>query len=179
MDSETVTIVAALVGALVGGFIGLAGVFGIELFKDFLSRRKLRGAYAAEIRVLLNLSRDVRLVENLENTIEMMKTTLAPQGVSNSIAENYRMVFAATAAQLGMLGVAQSERIVNFYYKFGSIIEDLRASNAVHEGRPPAYLCNFDDCLKFHVLLLEKVLDAQEIACNLINELERKVLPQL
>jgi len=132
-----------------------------KMFADWREARRLKRAFAAEIRAILELIARDRLVELIEAEITAASSRKMT-GIEVNFRSNYNYVFIGAAGKLGLLPSRQVERIIAFHYHVQLMIERMEIMSRENES----------DDIPYAQSVVQIMRETQELGRDLVNELE-------
>jgi hypothetical protein len=116
--------ITAIFGAIVGGFVGMAGGVVLEMYKRHRERQGIASALAGEISTILFMTKERKYIETYHKIAELLECgqEVSIPTVVTRTEKGFDPVMAKNLDRLGSLGGSLPEGIVKFY----TIVEGLR-----------------------------------------------------
>jgi len=159
---------SSVIGALIGGGLAIGAGIVHKIYADCVEGRRLRVALASEIRAILGMVEQDRLVTKLEDMVDHCRRTEGAGFVPVEFNSHYDDIFRSAADKLALLPTSLVERLVRFHYGIQRMIELLQMhQRPLHPDNP------FYPRLTEHEAMLDHVLRTRELGRDLVNELEQ------
>lgn len=127
-------VIAAVSGALVGGFATIIPTFLIELKKRKDERNTVTCALIAEIRAMLTIIRLRRYVEGLQTISDQLRAT--PGSLIRyrvKVPDHYSRVYQANVVNIGIVEPRLAARIIEFHQLVDAVVQDIAPGGLVAE----------------------------------------------
>jgi hypothetical protein len=131
-------VLSALIGAVIGGVLTIAGAWAQAAYYRRARRNHLKSSLAAEIGSLVALGRIHDYEGHLRQAAQLAEAT--PEGEKREVIailadHNYLSVFEANAAEIGLLDSALAARVIGFYQVTRSWLDTVSRTNVAHLER--------------------------------------------
>ena len=118
----------SLVGVAIGGALAVVSSLGATWFSKFLetkyTARQLARAFEGELRALVQIVEKREYLRGLRSSVQSMKANGEPIYFSINAREEYRAVYKANSARLGLLKANLPTQIAVVYTQISAVLED-------------------------------------------------------
>jgi hypothetical protein len=169
-----------LAGVVVGGFLGIAGAISsgvlLQIWQDRQKRINLRSALAGELRAILTVVDERRVLPALENVIDHIRMHQTVLFFPVWLGDMHNLVFRQNADKLGSLPAPLPERVVAVHYRIGSVALELQMLFEASQGRGgwlgEQWRSSWQRCLQQHEHVFTLADEVRGVTAEVINELE-------